>query len=892
MGDDTSLATQTAAIGFDASNNLANTGRLILNVQNGGSAAIQGYNTTNLGGDMLSCDIDFTTLAGQHALYQTISFGPGLWSAFEIVNENEIFPGLRRNPWCLDDNIVGFQPGFVLGANGVLDVADQTYVDYIGATTNFSPEPEIPEEVLANLAVNCISPLVNQVVKDRNASAFIVDGPASYCSGIVSAQPPVNWVGRPQIIMHGTSKIYFRSAVGCNGEGEDFLVDPAFQLTDRQGYGSIIFDVEGALDIIDADGTGNGKTLNILSIQEADTGGSVLIEASDVNFKLRTYARDGDGDYLQYGKAAFLVNGRMNFWGAIDGNFALGLQHTDVLHKVFEKNAIQQSEATYIGGETFRLCPATLGERPTIAFYWSTFFIHTSAAFTGVDIRVPSIPSTTDIDNPSFVAFYHNGFCADQGTGRSLIMGTDIGALASDLGTIINRDAHNDILQEFPLNEGADIVEILLTRPNNNKVTEGLPATQIPNPLENQYSQHSFFLAHASNISIGTPGLVSPNPCSEGGFNVLAQSVLLVGGSFIAFESQGGLLNQPDTSVETGQGGIFVDQGGLFEVASTQRMSLAAMVGLGFNGAVDFLTGTVFINNLVGITRSNLDMSDPNQIVVVPANANITDFTIDWKYTIKDTCPPSATPNYFPYMPVAVPAACQNPVAVAANTNSVPTILGVVDQLQIENSRLGDPATIKVSGTVAPGPTVTGAIVREVVFNSTTPDSGAAPVAILVIENNGFVGLGSASRNQDSPAAAVVLGINGVTLMPNGDGEVFLNQNAVINTVCQIVAGPAFGAQGENTLVIYSDVPTEIRVKQGATLDLSQFNSANRRLEIGGEVSLIFEPGSRMVLGEYIEGAPQKAEIHFVDNATVRLDALTLPNIPSGSLAAVSYTHL
>ena len=916
--------TGTAIIGFDATNATANTGRLILSIQpnavlggvNGGAVAIQGYEVgvADLGTTFSICDIDFTTLAGSRANLQTMfTAGPLLWSGFQLFNANATLPALRRNPWCLDPNPVGIQPGFVLGANGVLVIADETYFDYISATTNVTPTPAIPDEVLERLAVNCINPLVNQVVKDRNPSAFIVDGPGNFCTGMDLAVAPSAWVGRPQIIMNGTSKLYLRSAVACDGLVNDFdpafpfTVDPTHQFIDRQGNGSVVFDVEGVLDVIAADDLGEGKTINILSLLEADTGGSVLIEdATHTNFKLRLYERDACDRYRQYGKASALINGRMNFFGVVGGSQEFGLQHTDEIHKIYEKNRIAQSEATYIGGETWRLCPTFLndcpppisetGERPEIAHYWDTFYIHTSAAFTGLDNIVPSYPSTAANPNASDWAFYHNGFCVDQGTGRSLVLGTDIGALASDLGTIISRDAHDDIYQEFGQAAGSPIIEELLTRPNNVKVTETLPADETLLAL--QYSTHSFFLGHASNVSIGTPAIpgvvagLGVNPCDQTTFALNDTPTLSVDGSFIAFETQGGLLNQPDTSVETGQGGIFVDQQGLFSISATQRMSLATMVGVGFNGALSLPSGQMFINNQVGITRSNLDMSDATQRIVVGPTTTISDFTIDWKYTIKDTCPPSATPTYIPYNPIALPAACQQPAVVAANMTNVPTIQGNIDQLLVENSRLGDPATVKFSGVTALGVT-TGSKVRELVFSEAGPDSGVAPVGIVITENNAVVGLGTASRNQDSPSAGIVLGINGVILMPNsgssavpgtgsGDSTIILNEDVIINNVCPIVTGTNFGVNGIDTLTITSEVPREIRVKSGGALDLSQFDNANKRLRIAGQITLVFEPNSRLIIGTGTAGG----ELSFVDTASIRLDPLIGQNLPTGTLAA------
>jgi hypothetical protein len=905
MGTDTTFATETGFIDFNATNSLLSTGHLILNIlpaagvnQVGGSVAIQSYNTnlvTPVCGiavpNFSYCDIDFTALAGHRGTLRTLISGGGVWSGVQILNQNTTMPDYRYNPWflgyeegaCTDREVsVGIQPGFILGANGLLIVSDQSYFDYIGGTTNISPNPNIPEVILDYLSevnhMNCVLPQTFQVVKDRNPSAFIVDSVLDPCD-------PLN-DQFPQIDMQGTSKMYFRSAVNCEGFSSGmtvnnifypYIVDPDDQFTSSQGYGSIVFDVEGQLQVV---GVSSGdKAINILSLYEQDTGGSVFIEGTETNFKLRPvdannmWLRDANGIPLQYGKAAFLINGRMNLIGnSVTGADGIALQHTDEIHRVFEKNALQQSEATYIGGETFRFCNGL--DRPKIAFYDSFLFLHSSVAFTGVDLFTPSYGTTAGSDaqdNFSNFVFYQNGFCVDQGTGRSLILGTNVGALASDLATIVDNAAHFDVFQEFPQPvppvTATNIVATLLTRPNNNKVIERTPSNQ--NLIASQYSVHSFYVANATNVSVGTakiPGVAAGfgvDPCTGNTFTLTANPTLFVNGSFIAFESQGGILNSPPASIEIGQGGIFIDQNGLFELANNQRMSLATMVGLGFNGAIDVKERQVYIQDEIGITRSNLDMSDASQRVIIPSMTNIPEFVLDWKFTIKDTCGASgstATPNYIPYTAPAVPAACQCPAVIPQNISSIPSVEGKVTQFQIVNSRLGDPATLLVDGGT----------IKELLYEGTSPASGVAPVGILVLQNNAFVGLGSSSRASDSPQANMVLGENGVTLIANGNAQVLLNENVIINNVCHFVVGPDFGETAPQQLYITSEVPREIRVKNGGFLDLSQFSTNNMNLIIGGKVRLIFEPGSGMFLGG--------GKLTITDNASLFFEPFINPN--------------
>lgn len=873
LGTDTALATQTAIMGFDATNNIANTGRLELVVANGGSIAVQSYFTSNV---LNTCggaapininDIDFTTLAGNRGSFQTLSSSASDWSGFLILNENAILPAFRSNPWLQSPNVVGIQPGFVVGINGSLIINTDTYLDYVGGSGNVSPTPTIPASVLADVfPSNCISPQVNQVVKDRNPSALFIDGHTSNCVT----------TNRAQIEMFGSSKIYFSSAcdscgLSSNGISADYPFTVNYQLpgqpfnkqlTGPQGYGSIVFDVEGIVDII-GDGT-NDQALNILSLFENNVGGSVLINDASTIFKLRPnpWATDINGVYEQYGKACWLVNGRVNI---ING---VALQQTDEIHEVFDKNVPQQSEASYIGGETWLLnYPNTA--RPTIAFYGtstspSSFLIQTDAALSGVDLLVPSYGSAAQSNSQSNFAnftFFGNGWCIDQGTGRSLIMGTNIGALASDLGTIINRDAHFNVFPEQYQGATAyNILATISTAANNSKVTQNTPANSAT--IASQYSVHSFYLGWASNISIGTQAQAGASNtqgidiCVGQPYTLLDTPTLNVAGDFISFETQGGIKNVPSTSVETGQGGIFIDKQGLFSISPNYRMNIAAMVALGFNGAVTLPKSQVYFHPAVGVTNSNLNMAaTPSQVVIIPAGASFADYTLDWKYTVRNTC---VALGYTPYTFPSVPNTCSLTPVVAANITTIPTIQGEVDQFLIKNARLGDEAAILVDGSLG------GGIIKELILQNGY-DTGVAPTAIVTVTNNAIVGLGRASRYLNTLEGSLVLGVNGITLIADGNSQVFLNDNIVVNNAAPILVGPDFGATTSNILEITSTVPREIRIQNGGVLDLSQFTTANQTLLISGRVTLVFEPGARMVLGG--------GNLQLIEDATIRLES-------------------
>ena len=828
---------------FDASNaqdatdpsNFA-TGRLRLNIGDNGKVNVYGVHNTQDGTSDIDSiaisDIDPTTLAGSLANFVVDT--PTSWGGLLVVNSNTVMPQLFNDPFCEGVTPAGAQPGYILGENGQIAVSTGAYFDYVGTVNNITPDVTTPDSILQGRDET-------QVIKDRNPSALFVDN-----SSRDPFVDPFNNTNRARFRMVSPAKMYFRSARGLTFEGanasirSDFTVLPQEQAVDQQGYGNFVLDVEGALDIV---GVVNDNTaINVLSLKEADAGGSVLIDGSEVQFKLRTFERDATtNELLQYGKAAFMINNRIRM-------FDTNLQHTDEIHRVFEKNELGQSEPTYVGGE--RLCDTAddqaelfaLIRRPTIEYQFSNFLVHTSAALAGVDTAVPNgsgFSRKSDRNNNSNLVFYQNGYFIDRGTGRSLILGSNIGGTASDGNTILNREAHLDIRQESVISEGGaagnENVLRVLTASNNEKVTEGLSGSA----PANEKSVHHMYLAHETNLSIGVDGeeaidfYASSDP-TTGTItqDVVVNSFFFINGNFLAIESQGGKLNDPATSLITGQGAIYVDKNGTIEIAHDKRGHIAAMIGQTRGGAIDLPKDRVQFDNRIGIANPLLNLA--NQQVIISSNKRLSDYTLDWKYIIRDTDPTSG--DFVPYIPGERPAACQCSPVTTANITNIPSVQGEVDQLQVRNSRLGDPVHLVVDG----------GLVRELVFQSSN-DAGAAPVGNIVLQNGGVVGLGSAHRNIDSLEASVVLGINGVTVIANGDGKIQLNEDILVNNVCHFLQGPDLGAS--QVLRITSEVPRELRVKRGAVLDLSQFTDS-QRVEIGGKVQLIFEPGSYLALGE------------------------------------------
>ena len=956
---------------FDASNSTANTGRLVFAIGDEGRVNLRNLEATN---DPITGlgDIDKAVLAGNNDGVPTAEFevmSPGSWGGMLLLNQNEIMPRFRSNPFCEDrgggDPLNDLnQPGFIVDSNGIVTIQDNAYLDYIVA----APNQELPgPSVISSVSGGASN---NQLIKPRSAAALFIDGgPAS----LTDPGNPGNFdpfvTPRATIDFQGDSKLYFRSGVDADGnvpDGTNFLVPAVNQLSSVDGFGTIVFDIEAPLDVNGIQG--NSNAINVLSLREDNIGGTVFVEDDPADqspgagnntpvFKTRPFSVDGQGFLEQYGKAAVLNNSRTFINDA-------ALQHTDAIHRVFTNNTSQQSEPTYIGGErlcdrdqndtisftnkTIDLTPgnsttlavseadlelshddntddltatATLngntvtqtiadgnnvnvniggytinvendvagsGEvnldvditgldvirfklrqwRPAFVFKNSQFRLNDSTALTGVDLVVPEINADTNISD--FI-FYSNGYSIDQGTGRNLILGTTVGALAADANTIVDRDSHLDVQQEDQANNdtGAHLLRLLAAE-NDNQVTRNL--TDDPDAIAGQFSVHSVFLAHGSNISVGaSTGGFGESP--ENGFPVDLQTdpTIQVDGSFFSFGSQGGRLNKPELSVLSGQGAVFVGENGVFELSNNRRAQFNVMFGRNGDGTVDLKEQLASFGDGFGIQQVALDLTDANQRTIVGSNKTISNFVLDWKFIRKDF------DNFTPYIPQGLPVAGSTTAPTAVNVASLPSVEGRVGQLQIQNSRLGDPAHVMVDG----------GSVRELVFmkredgampqlsvlsRDNNPDPGIAPVGVIVTRNNARVGIGPVPTSNESSEASVTLGTNGVTLMPDGTSEVTLNSNVVIDNTAHIVPGPNFN---NDTFTLTSVTDRELRIKGTGVLDLSLFDT-NKKFVLGGKVTLVAEPGARIITGGGTFEVTDEARI-FADQTLMPFGGTTNP---------------
>ncbi len=745
--------------------------------------------------------INRTIPAGKEAAFRTFcNTSVANHSLLQINVLNDTLPSLLSNPFLQAAPFDGNRYGFVVGGNGVLDIQPNSTFYYIGQNDNLCPNI---------VSVPGISGSPTGLIKPRNPSAFFVDG-----------NPDPNSIPA-QINIGNNSGLFFANLYG----NTNYTTVPPTNLA--AGAGEIVFDVEGPLNIFGS-GTSVSK-MEIWSLQVQSIGGELFPGDGLTTFPARTFG----SDYYQsnpctdltpylasYNKGCFLVNtNQMNLMNVT-------LAHTDTLHKIVPKNDAL-SEPTYVGGETWNLQHLTsdcnyqnlTAPRPAMNFYNANFNINTDAALTGVDVVVhpPLAPSTSNTSN---LNLFYNGYSIDQGTSRNVIFGTSIGSTGCGTGTTtINADAHLNVLPTGNVS-GTSQNLFVNTLPNDGSVTQGLPVGSTT-AIQGQYGQNDIYLGHNSNISIGTQMSTSSCPtitCSTDS----SQPTLAIAGDFLGFSSRGGDMSAPRFSGITGKGGIFVDECGTFTIQPQYIAAMEAMVVQGCSSTVNLPENQVRFKEGFGITYWQPDMN--SSTMVVPAGAVIANYTLNWVETKK---------NYSVFTPYALTSGnvCFPPLVVPANMTGIPTIQGEVQQFQLAGARNGD----------VPHVLVDGGIIRE--FSFIRSDyAGDAPVAVLVVRNNALVGINTNKINTQSPSSETKFGVNGITVIADGDATIAINDTMLINNRCAFVGGPDFGAT--NTLTLTSDVPRELRVTKTGVLNL-QLNGG--KLKLAGQLQVVLEPGARIV---------------------------------------------
>jgi hypothetical protein len=808
-------------------------------------------------------------------------------AGLRVQNENNTIGQFLWDPWCIEGErgdihlFNGIQYGFIVGSTGELRIDPYTFVDYIALS--------LPTCLVST--IDCIGTIATtSVAKRRNPSALFTD------SFVFSDQPA------PVINIMAHAGLYLRSGVGNNGQVQPgFIVDP---LNRTPGAGIPVMDIEGQLFVRGANIPGTAEQcfideqqlskIEVLSWEVQPFGGPLFTDYTvedPVNnpfiFPSRTFTTvplpdpcDPTADlfyYAAYNKGAIFNNGRADL-------ITVSLDHTDEIHLVVEDNDVS-SEPTYIGGETWHIpcesCAVCIA-RPLFAFFNSRFNIHTNVALTGVDllIEVGGPSGDTDgfnfcQDNISKFVFYQNGKILDNGTGRSMILGTFPGSTACDGCTVISKDTHLNVMQDNVCDGGALVDELILTTTANTALLiPGIPSGD----LSQQYAIQTIYLGNNSNISIGAESVSCtesmtqdvrfasyPNPQTTFAFNPLIFPTLLINSNLFSFESRGGAAGLPETSNVTGQGGIFVDANGIFTIGGSRltadqicvqclfRANMGVMVTASCNGFIDLPANRVLFDPRVGIAFWQLNMNNSSEQVIVQRGQEISDYTLNWLFLIKDY------EVFMPYYLTDCYSPCFCPPVTSMNVSAIPTVEGTVQQLQIKGSRLGDPAHVKIRGGTV------GELVMLSGFNS-----AEAPVAVVVLEDQGQIGLGSTHRTVDSLEASIQLGVNGVNVILNGaEGQINLNEDVVVNNICAFLPGPDITLTG--VLRISSECCRTLRITKDGILDLSGFGGG-QSIEFAGNVRVVFEPGSKVILAN-------NTTLRWTENSTAEFEPIVFTDV-------------
>lgn len=790
----TEIAQDAGYINFDPV--ITGLGRMILEVQDRGAFVAAGHYTCQRSGcHITSANINLAVSAGYQAVWSTTnSIGSEVASGLLVLDKNETYGDLLIDPflnlYARQDNrgyrglFSGKRYGVILGANGILNIQSESYLDFVGLALNQVPNPTVPGAHNVH---------VSKWIKTRNPSAFTVDG--NFNPAAIDAQ----------IIFGEHAAFFLRSGIGDDGSIRDqddvdpFTIDPKNRVC---GFGNIVFDLEGELHVngVRVDDAVTSK-IELLSLEVIPSGGSIFVGSGETNFPLRTFNTE-DNALLMYNCGAFLINNNMILQDT-------ALSHTDECHTVCHNNDFR-SEPTYIGGETFKLLCTDI--RPNIRFINAVFNINTSVALTGFDLVVPNFVDDLGIlrANLSEFIFYSNGACIDNGTGRDMILGTRIGSTAADCCTRIDADAHLDIVEI----EDAIASDLNPLDPNGNQTLDLKTAYNdstinnlIVDPAGN--SINTIFLGSSSNISVGVNA-------DSTGFNIDTNPWLRIAGNVFSFESKGAAIR----STITGKNAIFVDLNGKFSIEPGFLANICVMVIKSHNGIVDLPSNQVFFCNGAGVASWNVNLSNPDDQVIIGPDQCLPTYIFNWMLAQKDCS------NFVPFTCCAGECIC--PAVTESEVTSLPVIQGCIDDLQIQGTRVGVPAEFLIDG----------GNVRRLTFDGNNIGcSGAAPVAVIVLQNNGVIGL-------DSTTA---LGSNGVTIIANGSGRVDINDNLIIDNTCAFVKGPNFASC--DVLELYSSIPREILLKSTGTLNLTSFDDPDQIVAFLGEVRLVVEPGATIITG-------------------------------------------
>jgi len=192
-----------------------------------------------------------------------------------------------------------------------------------------------------------------------------------------------------------------------------------------------------------------------------------------------------------------------------------------------------------------------------------------------------------------------------------------------------------------------------------------------------------------------------------------------------------------------------------------------------------------------------------------------------------------------------------------------------IDQMQIFGATRALPFHFRMTGDG------TGfSRVREFVSMASEPAvAGEGEFAALFLDMGARIGLGSRHWNAQSANAWNKLGLDKVSLIPNGNCVVDLNSDLIITDSIPLLATTGFGEGSTvHQIVFYSDVPREIRLPAGTTWDLGSFGRGGpncQQIVFAGQTRLVIEPGAKIRFPNTVTSGNHACGpvLYFTDNS-------------------------
>jgi hypothetical protein len=598
--------------------------------------------------------------------------------------------------------------------------------------------------------------------------------------------------------------------------------------------------------------------------------------------------------------------------GCININHDVILRYARLNHFDASRNVVRDYAAAspaIVGGEYAVYASRVLGEDfqiPTIWMENGQIRCHEGLCISGVRLAVKEQVNSTSPyiqANSSYIYLYNHGDALDsnlRGYGRVFQLGSEANKLADGNTHSLLKSAYAN---SFRQTVGELEVQLVL----DTAVDDG-----VYNSLEKSFQL--IHLANDSNMSLGwtsTQGIISRPagsvttvvypwhqtqvPVVGTGWTLFSldaastsRSSLKVNGSLLYVSAGSSSDATPPAVVSTATMGgvVYVNHGGqiiagvpdnssgatppftptaAFDVPIALRVSQSTLSTYNPMGTLTVPSDQV--NFLKGVQPYNLDTdfalaqsdlsSDESHIDLSfqKRSAGLsTNLTIPWETVKKNITLPFKSISFLPEFQRAFSGIPTRSIGIQTSAVSMPRSgllkfgSGVaIEQLAISGSTQANPIALYLSGNGTDY-----ASIREIV--SVPASSGFVPgegsFATIFMDKDAFLGIGNRGFNDKSVNAWSLLGKNRVTLVPNGDCFVELNEDIILSDSQPIIPTSNFGALGAQRITFYSQDTREIRIPRGGEFDLSAFgsltNGTNQQITFDGNIRLIFEAGSTL----------------------------------------------